>query len=140
MSSFPYEDDDDDADTDTVTDYHGQSQNQHRAEREAGIEEVNELFAQLSVDVPKLRFLQTILRVLDVPTDEIPETITQCRVMLATIHVVIWDIVGPLQSTALLGTLVENFEARFWRIVSAVSRVNGRRARICGTCCGCSLE
>ncbi|CAD6971092.1 unnamed protein product, partial [Tilletia controversa] len=78
------------------------SQNQHRAEREAGIEEVNELFAQLSVDVPKLRFLQTILRVLDVPTDEIPETITQCRIMLSTIHVVIWDIVGPLQEHAAL--------------------------------------
>ncbi|KAL9933622.1 hypothetical protein V8E36_007280 [Tilletia maclaganii] len=64
---------------------------------------VNAIFSQLSLRRSKLEVLQAILRVLDFEESEIPDTVTQCRKKLHTIHVNICDVAEALQKQYKLG-------------------------------------
>ncbi|KAK0545502.1 hypothetical protein OC845_005070 [Tilletia horrida] len=59
--------------------------------------DIAELFHGLSLDYSKIHVLQSILRALDIDEDEIPNTVTQCRKKLKTIHVNIYDLVPALK-------------------------------------------
>ncbi|KAE8211546.1 hypothetical protein CF327_g4689 [Tilletia walkeri] len=117
------EDDDDDEDdqTVTITDYHAQSQGLSRSatrrqQREAGIEDVLSLFSELSLNHSKLVILQMLLRALNVNPANIPTTVTQCRKLLATIHVIIWDVVRKLRDPT------SNFKVHRYRSFEAFRR------------------
>ncbi|KAE8228060.1 hypothetical protein CF326_g7020 [Tilletia indica] len=83
-------------DKNLTTPYHPESARPQQ--REARIRDVLSLFSDLSLTHTKLEILQKVLEALDVDPSEIPTSVTQCRKMLATIHVIIWDVVEKLRN------------------------------------------